>query len=121
MKIQASAPQCGGIHLETQWLLLGHQGLGVEQRDQRQADAAHAENQPILLSDSMDAVNGASMVMFVDGKWRADALKFDRALLLFGAEATEAARGLWRELDSVEDVTREIHKQDESGRWRAGT
>ncbi|MDX1702731.1 MAG: DNA polymerase III subunit chi [Altererythrobacter ishigakiensis] len=85
-----------------------------------QADAAHAENQPILLSGSMDAVNGASMVMFVDGKWRADALKFDRALLLFGAEATEAARGLWRELDSVEDVTREIHKQDENGRWRAG-
>ena len=85
-----------------------------------QADAAHAEEQPILLADSMDAVNGASMVMLVDGKWRADALKFDRALLLFGAEATEAARGLWRELDSVEDVAREIHKQDENGRWRAG-
>lgn len=85
-----------------------------------QADAAHAEKQPILLSDGMDAVNGASMVMFVDGKWRLDALKFERALLLFGAEATEAARGLWRELDNAENVTREIHKQDENGRWQAG-
>jgi DNA polymerase-3 subunit chi len=68
----------------------------------------------------MDPANGASMVMFVDGKWRSDALKLERALLLFGADETEAARGLWRELDTVEDVTREIHKQDENGRWRAG-
>lgn len=85
-----------------------------------QGDASHAEKQPILLSDGMDAVNSASMVMFVDGKWRPEALKFERALLLFGAEATEAARRLWRELDSAEDVAREIHKQDENGRWQAG-
>lgn len=85
-----------------------------------QADAAHANNQPILLSDSMDAVNGASMVMFVDGKWRSEALKFERALLLIDSEATEAARGLWRELDDAENVEREIHKQDENGRWQAG-
>ena len=86
-----------------------------------QSDAAHADKQPILLSDGMDAVNSASMVMFVDGKWRPEALKFERALLLFGAEATEAARGLWRELDSAENVEREIHKQDETGRWQAGS
>lgn len=85
-----------------------------------QADAAHSEKQLILLSDGMDAVNSANMVMFVDGKWRPEALKFERALLLFGAEATEAARGLWRELDSAENVEREIHKQDENGRWQAG-
>ncbi len=85
-----------------------------------QADAEHAEKQPILLSHSMDAANDASMVMFVDGKWREEALNFERALLLFGAEETEAARGLWRQLDETEGVTREIHKQDENGRWRAG-
>lgn len=85
-----------------------------------QADAGRAEEQPILLSGEPKPENGATMIMLVDGQWRADALKFERALLLFGAEETEAARGLWRELDEAENVRREIHKQDESGRWRAG-
>jgi len=85
-----------------------------------QADAPHADKQPILLSETMEPTNGASMVMFVDGKWRSEALDLERALLLFGADETEAARGLWRELDGAEGVTREIHKQDENGRWQAG-
>ena len=85
-----------------------------------QADAPHPDKQPILLSETIEPTNGASMVMFVDGKWRSEALDLERALLLFGADETEAARRLWRELDADEDVTREIHKQDESGRWQAG-
>lgn len=85
-----------------------------------EAGAAHPEKQPILLSDMPEAVNGASMVLLADGKWRPEALDFERALLLFDAAATEAARALWRQLDSAEGVTREIHKQDENGRWRAG-
>lgn len=86
------------------------------------ADASRpgADKQPILLSDKTAAANGAKMVLFADGKWREEALEFDRALLLFGPEDTEAARGLWRELDGKDDVTREIHKQDDSGKWRAG-
>lgn len=86
------------------------------------ADASRpgADKQPILLSDETAATNGAKMVLFADGKWREEALEFDRALLLFGPEDTEAARGLWRELDGKDDVTREIHKQDDSGKWRAG-
>jgi DNA polymerase-3 subunit chi len=95
-------------------------GGGEEFLAHGEGDAAHAEKQPILLSDNVEAVNGASMVILADGKWRAETLQFERALLLFGSEETEAARGLWRELDGADDVTREIHKQDESGRWRAG-
>lgn len=85
-----------------------------------EADAPNAERQPILLSAEMAPANGATMVLLADGKWRAEALGFERALLLFNAEQTGAARALWRELDSAGDVTREIHKQDENGRWRAG-
>lgn len=85
-----------------------------------EADGAHAEHQPILLSDRAEPANGAGMVLLADGHWRPEALQFERALLLFGAAETEAARALWRQLDEVEGVTREIHKQDDSGRWRAG-
>ena len=79
-----------------------------------------ADRQPILLSDAMGAPNGARMVLLADGRWRPEARGFDRALLVFGESETEAARALWRDLDGAEDVTREIHKQDEQGRWRAG-
>ena len=85
-----------------------------------EAAADHAEKQPILLSEIVEAPNGAGMVILADGKWRSEAQQFKRALLLFGTAETEAARALWRELDGVEGVEREIHKQDESGRWRAG-
>lgn len=85
-----------------------------------EAAADHAEKQPILLSEIVEAPNGAGMVILVDGKWRSEAQQFKRALLLFGTAETEAARALWRELDGAEGVEREIHKQDEGGRWRAG-
>lgn len=85
-----------------------------------EADAPHAARQSILLSDKVEPVNGAGMVLLADGKWRPEALAFERALLLFGAEETATARALWRELDGAEGVTREIHKQDDAGRWRAG-
>lgn len=84
------------------------------------ADAGSAEKQPILISEHPDSVNDASMIMLVDGKWRDDAMQYERALLLFGGESTQAARELWRELDGADGVEREIHKQDESGRWKAG-
>ncbi len=85
-----------------------------------EASDSHPERQPILLSDRADAANGAKIVLLADGKWRSEALDFERALLLFGGGETEAARALWRELDGEDGVTREIHKQDESGRWQVG-
>ena len=85
-----------------------------------EAATDHAEKQPILLSEIVEAHNGGGKVILADGKWRSEAQQFKRALLLFGTAETEAARALWRELDGAEGVEREIHKQDESGRWRAG-
>lgn len=85
-----------------------------------EAADGQADRQPILLSETMEAPNGARMVLLADGRWRPEALGFDRALLVFGEGETQAARALWRELDGAADVMREIHKQDEQGRWRAG-
>ena len=85
-----------------------------------EADSPGAVMQPILLSAAPDPVNGARIVMLADGAWRAEALGFDRVLLIFGADDTAAAREVWRALDGEEGITREIHKQDDAGRWRAG-
>lgn len=85
-----------------------------------EAGEAGADRQPILLGADIDPANQASMVILADGKWRPAARDFDRAMLLFGAGETEAARALWRDLDGEAEVAREIHKQDDQGRWRAG-
>lgn len=85
-----------------------------------EADGPGAADQPILLSSAPDPLNGARIVMLTDGVWRAEALGFDRVLLIFGAQDTDAAREVWRALDGEEGIAREIHKQDEAGRWRAG-
>ena len=60
------------------------------------------------------------MAILADGQWREDAARFDRAMLLFDAEATEAARGLWRELAPREDIDNRIFKQTPEGGWREG-
>ncbi|MEP3051080.1 MAG: DNA polymerase III subunit chi [Erythrobacter sp.] len=81
----------------------------------------HPDIQPILLSDRVQAANGAKIVIMADGIWRDDVRPdFDRALLLFGTDQTEAARDVWRQLDGVDGIERQIHKQDDQGRWRAG-
>ena len=74
--------------------------------------------QPILLSETCDAANGAKMICLADGEWREEAKGFERAFLLFGTERTEAARELWRALSSG-DAEMHIHKQTERG-WREG-
>lgn len=86
-----------------------------------QATDPHAARQPVLLSASAVPLNDATMVLLADGEWREEALTFERALLVFGEDQTEAARTLWRTLDGNENVERQIHKQDESGKWRAGS
>lgn len=84
------------------------------------AGGPHEARQPILLSDGCAAPNEARIAIVADGQWREEAGSFDRVLLLFGPEHTEAARGLWRELGT--DEARELHifKQGEDGAWREG-
>ena len=84
------------------------------------ADGPHAARQPILLSDACSAPNEARMVILADGAWREEACRFDRAMLLFDAEATDAARGLWRDLAARDDIDNRIFKQTPEGGWREG-
>ncbi len=81
-----------------------------------EADAPHAERQPILLSGECVAVNGANHVVFADGKWRDDADKFGRSFLLFGQDRVEEARACWRSLDGSDDIERSFYRQDQ-GKW----
>lgn len=80
------------------------------------AGGPHQERQPILLSDMANPGNGAAFVALADGRWRDEALGFERAFLLFGGETIEAARTTWRSLDAREGVERRYWKQEE-GRW----
>jgi DNA polymerase-3 subunit chi len=74
------------------------------------------ERQPVLLSDDVAPVNGATFVVMADGQWRDAALRFKRAFLLFGEAAIESARKTWQALDERDDVEREYWRQ-EVGKW----
>jgi DNA polymerase III subunit chi len=84
-----------------------------------EAGEAHAERQPILLSETCEAANGAAMVMIADGQWRDGAAVYERAILIFGAEQTGEARALWSKLSDGGHTLR-IFKQGEAGGWREG-
>ena len=58
--------------------------------------------QPILLSDRLDAPNGANFLALADGLWREGAEAFERVFLLFDEASIEAARKTWRSLDGGE-------------------
>lgn len=84
-----------------------------------EAGEVHAARQPVLLADHCEAANGARMVLIADGIWREDAAAFERAILVFGAEQTEAARQLWATLGGAGHELR-IFKQRDDGGWREG-
>lgn len=84
------------------------------------ADGPHAPRQPIVISENCVAPNEAGMAILADGQWREEASGFDRAMLLFGAEATDAARTLWRDLAARDDIDNRIFKQTPEGGWREG-
>lgn len=79
------------------------------------AGEAHAARQPILLSDTCSAENGASQVIFADGQWR-DPASFARAFLLFDDATIDAARATWRALDDSDGIERAFYRQD-GGKW----
>jgi DNA polymerase-3 subunit chi len=81
------------------------------------SDAPHAERQPVLLSSDCSAPNGATVVAFADGQWRAEGERFERAFLFFDDSQREAVRLVWSSFDDRADVTREYHRL-EGGRWR---
>jgi len=78
-----------------------------------EASANGAQRQPILLSDAVEAANGASHVVYVDGTWREPA-GFERAFLLFDEKTIAAARTTWKSLSS--ELERAFYRQ-ETGKW----
>lgn len=76
-------------------------------------------HQPILLSDSCAAANGARHVALADGVWRAEALGFERAFYFFDAATIEGARASWRALSKAEGVQPRFWRQ-EGRKWVQG-
>jgi DNA polymerase-3 subunit chi len=77
------------------------------------------ENQPVLLSTTPLAANGARNVALADGVWREEALGFDRAFFFFGSDSLDGARGAWRALKGRDGVESRYWKQVD-GRWVQG-
>ncbi|MDP9413829.1 MAG: DNA polymerase III subunit chi [Pseudomonadota bacterium] len=84
------------------------------------SEAASPESQPILLSPTVNAVNGAANIALADGVWREEALAFARAFYFFDNSNLDIARGSWRALKDKISVDRRYWKQDEHGRWVQG-
>ena len=80
------------------------------------ASELHAERQPILLSETCDAANGARLAIIADGRWRDEGEGFDRTIMLFDEAGIPAAREVWRKFDGREDVERRYFAQ-EDGKW----
>ena len=73
--------------------------------------------QPVLIAAAVEPTNGARTVAIVDGRWRDDALSFDRAFHLFDDEAIREARLAWKALADRDGVERRYWKQNDAGRW----
>ena len=79
----------------------------------------HDAIQPILLSNEVDAANGASFLLIADGHWREPGEGFDRVLFLFDESTIAAARLTWKALEDREGLKRKFWKQQD-GRWVEG-
>jgi DNA polymerase-3 subunit chi len=80
------------------------------------AGGPHDARQPILLSDGLEAPNGATFLALADGQWREGAEAFERVFLLFDETSIDSARQTWRSLDGLTDGERNYWQQ-KSGRW----
>lgn len=78
-----------------------------------------AEAQPVLLSASTEPLNGARNVALADGRWREEALGFDRAYHFFDGSGLDEARALWRRLNEMPEVEPRYWKQA-GGKWVQG-
>lgn len=78
------------------------------------------EAQPILLSSTVEPLNGATNIALADGEWRDEALAFARAFYFFDQGHLDAARASWRALKDRAEVEMRYWKQDERGKWVQG-
>jgi DNA polymerase-3 subunit chi len=80
-----------------------------------------AEKQPVLLSETLEPLNGAANVALADGIWRDEALAFARTLYFFDNAHLDTARGAWRALKGRAEAEPRHWRQDEEGRWNQGS
>ena len=73
--------------------------------------------QPVLIAADTTPANAARHVLIADGRWRDEALAFDRAFLLFDEERVDDARAAWKGLNGKTDVSRAYWRQKEAGGW----
>ena len=78
-----------------------------------------ASTQPILLAEEPTPTNTATNIALADGRWREEALAFNRAFFFFDATTIDNARTAWRMLDARDEVERRYWKQQD-GRWVQG-
>ena len=81
------------------------------------AGSEHDSRQPVLLSETCEAANSASVIAFADGRWRPEGERFARAFVMFDDAGRGPAREAWSSFDGREDVTREYWAL-EDGKWR---
>lgn len=73
--------------------------------------------QPVLIAPDPAPANAATNVALIDGRWRDEALTFERAFHFFDADRIADARLAWKALADRDDVERRYWKQDDAGKW----
>ena len=82
-------------------------------------DGLAPEQQPILLSPEPEPLNAARNIALADGRWRDEALTFDRAFYFFDSAHIDEARQSWRALKGKPEAESRYWKQVE-GKWVQG-
>lgn len=73
--------------------------------------------QPVLIAPDTTPGNAARNIALADGRWRDEALTFDRAFLFFDEERVADARVAWKDLATSDGVDRRYWRQNDAGRW----
>jgi DNA polymerase-3 subunit chi len=84
------------------------------------SDGPGPEKQPILLSEAVEPLNGATNIALADGIWREEALGFERAFFFFDSGHLDGARESWWSLKGKPEATPRYWKQNEAGKWVQG-
>lgn len=80
-----------------------------------EAGAGDDACQAVLIAPEPTDANAARNVAIVDGRWRDEALTFDRAFHFFGEDHIAAARTAWKGLADREGIERRYWRQGDGG------
>lgn len=80
-----------------------------------EAGAGDDTLQAVVIAPEPTDANAARNVAIVDGRWRDEALTFDRAFHFFGEDHIAAARAAWKGLAEREGVERRYWRQGDGG------